>query len=252
MENINFDNYKTIIIKVGTNIIIKNGELNKEFLTTLVHEVSELRKKEKNIIIVTSGAIGLGKKKLNYTPVSVPDQQGLAAVGQLQLMNEYQKRFENVGIECAQILLSQNDLNHKLAFENIKNAFDFLFKHKVIGIVNENDVVATEELRKNGNFSDNDALASHLAEKLQANLLVLLTEKGGLIGKDNKLLEEFTSIDELAVLENTKGGRGGIDTKIKAIQNARDNGITVLISGSNNLRGFSGGKITGTIAKPKA
>jgi len=251
-KNFEVKKYDFVIIKVGTNTIIKNSGVNKEFLTQLVLEVGELTKQGKKVVIVSSGAVGLGRKAINFTPIDVKGQQGLAAIGQVLLVEEYRKRFSNIGLEVAQVLLSQSDLLTAECFNNIRNAFDFLFEHKVIPIVNENDVVATEELRKNGSFSDNDALASMLATKLKANLLVMLTEKGGLIGKSGEVLEEFVCIEDLATLVDSKGGRGGIDSKLKAILATTQGGCDVFISGSNGLKGFSEGKAIGTITKSKS
>lgn len=142
------NNYNLIIIKIGTNIIINNNEINKKFFTILTNEISELVEKQKKIVIVSSGAIGFGKQKINCKGDSVKEQQGLAAIGQIGLMKEYVKRFELVGIDTAQILISQKDLSEKENLENLKNTLEFLFEKNIVPIVNENDVVATEELRQ--------------------------------------------------------------------------------------------------------
>lgn len=239
-------NYELIIIKIGTNMIIKNNEINKEFLTHLAVRVSELIKKRKKVVIVSSGAVGLGKNLLELVPKDVKEQQGLAAIGQVQLMNEYQKRFDNLGTKTAQILVSQQDLLNKETLKNIKNTFQFLFEHNVVAIVNENDVVATEELRKNGSFSDNDMLSAILTKKLKANLLILITEKGGLIGKNGKILKEYKNKNELAELENTKGGRGGITSKIKAIRTAIKTNCNVFVTCSNEVNKIGKTKSKGT------
>ena len=99
------------------------------------------------------------------------------------LMKEYLNRFELIGINVAQVLVSQRDLMDKNCLENIKNTFDFLFEQNIVPIVNENDVVSTEELQKNGSFSDNDVLSAILTKQLGANLLVMITEKGGILMK---------------------------------------------------------------------
>lgn len=248
IKNNNFDlnNYESVLIKIGTNTIIKNEEIDKEFLTNLVLEVNELTKFGKKVCIISSGAIGLGKKAINFNPTIVKEQQGLAAIGQIKLMQEYQKRFESIGLEVGQILLSQQDLLNKECFDNIKNAFDFLFEHKIIPIVNENDVVATEELRKNGSFSDNDALASLLAIKINADLLIIITEKGGLVGKNGEIIKEFHNNTELANLENTNGGRGGIESKLKAIFTTTQNGCDCFITSSKEITNLTKQKISGT------
>lgn len=251
-KNKKFDinNYNLVMIKIGTNTIIKNEEIDKEFLTNLTLKVGELTKSGKKVCIVSSGAVGLGKKATNFNPTLVKEQQGLAAVGQIKLMHEYQKRFENIGLEVGQVLLSQQDLLNKECLNNIKNAFDFLFEHKIIPIINENDVVATEELRKNGSFSDNDALASLLATKIRTDLLIIITEKGGLVGKNGEILKEFQNTSELAILENTKGGRGGIESKLQAIELATKNGCDCFITSNREIKNLNNKIIIGTLCKP--
>jgi len=250
-KNREFDinNYNLVMIKVGTNTIIKNEEIDKEFLTNLTLKVGELTKRGKRICIVSSGAIGLGKKATNFTPTIVKEQQGLAAVGQIKLMHEYQKRFENIGLEVGQVLLSQQDLLNKECLNNIKNAFDFLFEHGIIPIINENDVVATEELRKNGSFSDNDSLASLLATKIRADILIIITEKGGLVGKSGEILKEFHNTSELAILKNTKGGRGGIESKLSAITIATKNGCDCFVTSSKEIQKIENNYVIGTLCK---
>jgi len=249
--------HNLIVIKVGTNSIMTESNLNKAFLTELVSEVASLIRNGKRVIIVTSGAIGLGKRRIGFVSgtstsikaqqTSIKEQQGLAAIGQLVLIGEYAKRFELVGLECAQILLSQRDLMDKNCLTNIQNTFDFLFEHGIVAIVNENDVVATEELRQNGAFSDNDALAALLSKQLGANLLVMLTSKNGLIGKDGKILEKFNHVDELCVMKkNSSDGRGGIDSKLASIEKVRSCGCDIFISGQDYFKGFSEGKAKGT------
>lgn len=243
------DKYSTIIIKVGTNSIINENGINKEFISKLVFEASSLSKK-KNVVIVTSGAIGLGKRKINFCgekPFDIMTQQGLAAIGQVALMEEYQKRFDLLGINCAQVLISQQDFQNPCCIKNIQNTFKFLFDNNVIPIVNENDVVATEELRTNGVFSDNDELAAMIAQKIGADLLVMLTLKNGLIGKDGSVLTRLDSKNQLASFScGTNDGRGGIETKLNAIHLAALSNCDVIVSGPNSFDGFSKGRIKGT------
>jgi glutamate 5-kinase len=211
-----------------------------------------LVKKGKKVVIVTSGAIGLGKRKIAFDSAknaSIKEQQGLAAIGQAALMREYAKRFESIGMECAQILLSQRDLMDKNCLANIRGTFEFLFEKNIVAVVNENDVVATDELRRNGAFSDNDALAALLAKQLGANLLIMLTSKNGLIGKDRTVLKTFSCIDELGIIKkNSKDGRGGIGSKLESIAKARTCGCDVFISGQDCFKGFSKGRASGTFS----
>jgi glutamate 5-kinase len=244
--------YKLVVIKIGTNTIIDEHGLRRPFLTEIVSEVTSLLSKGKKVVIVTSGAIGMGKRKLFIEPKTVAQQQGLAAIGQTELMNEYMKRFESMGLTCAQLLLSQRDLMEKECLSNLHNTLNFLFEHHSVPIVNENDVVATEELRKEGFFSDNDALSALLSKQINADLLVMLTSKNGLIARDGSVLQNFSNLGQLCQMgESSKDGRGGINSKIKAIQTANAAKCDVFVSGPSSFKGFSEGKASGTFAQAK-
>ncbi len=248
-NNINEKSEK-IIIKVGTNTIINNNELNKKFLTRLIYETNNLLEQEKKVLIVTSGAVGLGKTKINYKKeMTIKSQQGLAAIGQIMLMYEYKKRFDAIGLNCAQILISKKDLLDSKSIINLENTINFLFENQIVPIINENDVVATEEL-KNSKFSDNDSLAVLLAKEINANLIIMITQKEGLIGKNGKIIKNYYSKKQLKKMENSKDGRGGIKTKIRMIQKANCF-CDVFITGPNNFNDFSKGNAIGTFCKTK-
>lgn len=243
------DKYNLIVIKIGTNTILNNNQINKEFLTTLTSEVKELIKNNKKVVIVSSGAIGFGKQKINCEGKSVNEQQGLAAVGQIELMKEYVKRFELFDITPAQILISQKDLSEVDSLENLKNTLDFLFSKNIVPIVNENDVVATIELRQNGFFSDNDGLASILAEKISAQLLVFITQSGGILDSKNNIIENITDLNKIEIFkEKSELGRGGMESKIIAIKNAIKT-CDCFVTGETNFRGFSKGSAKGSFIK---
>lgn len=249
---LDIDNYNLIVIKIGTNSIIKDNEINKYFFQELVREVNFLKEKNKKIVIVTSGAIGIAKTKLKIQPKNIKEQQGLSAIGQLMLMKEYLNRFELIGINVAQVLVSQRDLMDKNCLENIKNTFDFLFEQNIVPIVNENDVVSTEELQKNGSFSDNDVLSAILTKQLGANLLVMITEKGGIFDESGKIIS-FLNDTNLVKDLGTKSilGRGGIRTKLNAINIASNAGSDVFVIGPNDLSLFGSEKLGGTIISKK-
>ncbi|MFA5126151.1 MAG: glutamate 5-kinase [archaeon] len=244
--------YDLIIIKVGTNSVMDENGVKNEFLTQLVFEIKSLLEVGKKVVIVTSGAIGFGKRKIGFgkKTANIKEQQGLAAIGQINLMSEYLKRFDNIGICGAQILVSQHDLMNKHCFDNIKNTFDFLFEHKIVPIVNENDVVATEELRINGSFSDNDELAALLAKQIHADLLVMITTKNGLISRDGSVVKNLSDFSMVCPMgETSKDGRGGIYSKLSSIQTATKSGCDVFVSGPDSFKGFSEGKSKGTFVK---
>ncbi|VVB75949.1 Glutamate 5-kinase [uncultured archaeon] len=244
--------YSLIAVKIGTNAIMREGVLDKEFLDALVSEVALLSRAKKKVVLISSGAVGMGKKKIKFSSpngTTIKEQQGLAAIGQIELMNEYLGRFERKGVVGAQVLVSQHDFLNKQCLLNIKSTFDFLFERGIVPIVNENDVVATEELRVNGVFSDNDALAALLAKQIGAGLLVFITAKGGLIGRDGKIIDTLTKMEQVCVLnEKSKDGRGGIDSKLSAIKTALGAGCDVFVSGPKGFNGFAKGKAEGTFA----
>ena len=248
----NVDSYNLMIIKIGTNSIIRDNALDKDFLHELTIQVNLLKKKNKKIVIVSSGAIGIAKLKLGIVPKNIKEQQGLSAIGQLMLMQEYSKRFELIGLTTAQVLVSQRDLMDKNCLENIKNTFDFLFEQNIIPIVNENDVVSTEELQRNGFFSDNDVLSAILAKQLKANLLVLVTEKGGLMDENGEIIPFLNDTSQIKDFgTKTVSGRGGIKTKLSAINIAQESEIDVFVIGPNDLGIFDNKKIGGTIISVK-
>jgi glutamate 5-kinase len=226
--------------------------LKKDFFSVLISEVVKLIKEGKKVVIVSSGAIGLGKRKLNLVPKSIVEQQGLAAIGQVALMDEYVTRFELEGIEAAQILVSQHDLLNKACLNNLENTLDFLFSHKVVPVVNENDVVAIEELRKDGMFSDNDALAALLAKQIGADLLVMLTSKSGLVARSGEIISELNDFNSVCDMgRSSRDGRGGINSKLASIKTAVSSKCDVFVSGPGSFKGFSSGKARGTFVPSK-
>lgn len=239
--------YSLVVVKVGTNTIMGGTSLRKDFFSALTSEVVKLVRAGKKVVVVSSGAIGLGKRKLSLEPKNIVEQQGLAAIGQVALMDEYVKRFELEGIGAAQVLVSQHDLLDKKCLNNLKNTLDFLFSHRVVPVVNENDVVATEELRNNGVFSDNDMLAALLAKRIGADLLVMLTSKNGLVARSGEIISELGDFDSVCDMgKSSMDGRGGIHSKISSIKTAVSSGCDVFVSGPDSFGGFSGGRARGT------
>lgn len=163
-------------------------------------------------------------------------------------MNEFEKRFSLLGIDVAQVLISQMDLKHKNTLNNFKNTLSFLHEQNVIPVINENDSVSTTELRKNGHFSDNDFLSALIAKKTNADILIIITNTNGLIGKNNKIISELKNEDELLQInEKSNNGTGGIKSKIKTIKYANKNKMDVFVSGGENFNDFSIGKAKGTL-----
>lgn len=240
---------KRIVIKVGTSSLIhKNtGNINLFRLEKLVRALTDMHNSGKDVILVSSGAIGVGYKALGLSdrPQSLPMKQACSAVGQGQLMMIYQKLFAEYNQGSAQILITKETmLNDERRF-NAKNTFEQLLALGVIPIVNENDTVSTEEIE----FGDNDTLSAVVTSVVKADLLILLTDIDGLFTDDPhknpgaKLISEVPVIDEtiedMAKGAVSKVGTGGMATKIAAANIVTDAGADMVILNSENLNNIN-------------
>jgi glutamate 5-kinase len=154
-------NYKKIVIKIGSSLLVENGTLRRDWLQNFAHNVAQLIKENHQIVIVTSGAIALGKENLSVTKtLSLEQKQAAAAIGQIKLMLEYSKVFAEFDLNVAQILLTAADCNSRARYLNSQNTIETLLKNKIIPIINENDSVAVEEIK----IGDNDRLAARALE----------------------------------------------------------------------------------------
>ncbi len=243
---------RMIVLKIGTNVITKDdGHLNLSRLKSLVSQIVELRKTGREVLIVTSGAIGAGIAKLGLKekPTDLVLKQVAAAVGQSALMHYYEKYFKKYNQHVAQVLLNQDDLLDEKKRATLSDTLSLLLKLGVIPVINENDVVSTQELVpvEEGeewlNFSDNDTLSVAIACELGADLVILLTNVDGLfdsypITKNSKLIRYVEYNEQnIEVLANGKSkfGRGGMLSKIKAARNAAERGVeTIIANGHKN------------------
>lgn len=236
---------KRIVVKVGTSSLIhkSTGNINLFRLEKLIRVLTDLHNSGKDVILVSSGAIGVGFKALGLSgrPESLPLKQACSAVGQGQLMMIYQKLFAEYNQGSAQILITKETmLNDERRF-NAKNTFEQLLDLGVIPIVNENDTVSTEEIE----FGDNDTLSAVVTSVVKADLLILLTDIDGLYTDDPhknpgaRLISEVPVIDEtiecMAKGAVTKVGTGGMSTKIAAANIVTDAGADMVIVNSDNL-----------------
>ncbi len=238
----NISEAKRIVFKFGTNVLRNdNKEISLSRVYSFIEEISKLHKSGKEIIIVTSGAVGLGAKKLNAdSSESLAIKQACAAVGQCQLMSIYEDGFGKYSINTAQVLLTEDDFTSRIKYLSLSNALNTLIDLKVIPIINQNDTVSTSELEYYGvSFSDNDKLSALVASKLDADLLVILSDIDGLYDsnpKENpkaKLISEVKNLT--ADIENyagasSKGGRGGMITKLQAAKVVTHSGGFVVIA----------------------
>ncbi len=238
----NFKDNKRIVVKVGTSTLAhKTGKLNIRRVERLVKILADLSNSGREIILVSSGAMGLGMGKLGYVkkPTDTPSKQALAAVGQCELMYMYDKMFGEYNIVVAQLLLTKYILLEERK-SNVENAVNKLLEQGVIPIVNENDTVAIDELELE--MGENDSLAATIAAVAKADALVILSDIDGLFDDDPKRNEEARLISVVKDIDNNiksvaKGsgsrlGTGGMITKIKAAEIASAAGIdTVIMNG---------------------
>lgn len=230
---------RRIVVKVGTKILCGNkGQLNLQRMESLVQDLAALWDEERDMILVSSGAIGAGVGKLGLSckPRTIPEKQAAAAVGQGVLMQHYEAFFSPRGITVAQVLLTREDITHRERYLNARHTLQALMRFRAVPIVNENDTVAVEEIR----FGDNDTLAALVACLMDADLLVLLTDLDGFYTvdphqhKDAQLITEITEITP--EIETGAGGRGsalatgGMETKIQAAKICMQAGIPLVIA----------------------
>ncbi len=250
--------YERVVIKLGTSVLTGGTpSLDHPHMVELVRQCADLHKRGKDVIVCTSGAIAVGRHQLDF-PVLAPtlsNKQMLAAVGQSQLMHQYERYFEIYGIHVGQILLTRSDLDFRNRFLNARDTLQTLLEHGIIPIVNENDAVATEEIR----VGDNDNLSALVAMLAEADLLLMLTDQPGLFTADPRtdpeaqLIPEVAEIDEtiraLAGDSVTGLGVGGMATKLQAADIARRAGADVIItagSAPNIIRRAVAGEAVGT------
>lgn len=231
---------KRIVIKVGTSSLVhkETGYINFVKLEKLVRVISDIRNRGIDVVLVSSGAISVGRKALGIQgrPSSVAQKQACAAVGQGQLMMIYQKLFAEYNQTSAQILMTKTTILKELNRTNAQNTFEELLRMGVIPVVNENDTVSTEEIE----FGDNDNLSAVVSALVKADLLILLSDIDGLYtddpnkNKDAKLISTVTEINEelqkMAKGVSSDFGTGGMATKIAAARIANDSGADMIIA----------------------
>lgn len=239
-------NAKRIVVKVGTSTLTyETGKLNLNRMELLVRQLTDLHNQGREVVLVTSGAVGVGAGKLGLTerPGTILQRQALAAVGQGLLMQVYEKLFSEYGQTVAQILLTRSDISDRKRYLNARNTILALLKYQVVPIINENDTVATEELK----IGQNDALSALVAGLIEADLLIILSDVDGLYTADPKkdptaklipLVKEITpEIISMAGGAGSVFGTGGMATKLEAAKMAIAAGSSmVLMSGAEPSR----------------
>lgn len=252
---------RRIVVKIGSAILagLHGEDLDEGVFINLARGVCEVKRASKEVVLVTSGAIAIGMKRmgLKERPRSIPERQAVAALGQGHLMALYEKAFSTFGERIAQILLTHDDLGNRPRFLNARNTIMTLLGYDIIPIINENDTVAVEEIK----FGDNDHLAALVTNLVEADLLVILTDIDGLYERDPKkdktakLIPLIEDVDHLVVEEGSMGvyGVGGMASKVESAKKAAHFGIPTIIANGKDrgvLKEIIHGSVIGTLFLP--
>lgn len=259
--NRNVSGVKRLVVKVGSGVLTRDLGVNTDIISSLARQISAQMDQKREVILVSSGAVACGIKKIGLPrrPDKMPEKQAAAAIGQAGLILEYEKAFSRYGKKVAQILLTANDLSNRKRFLNARNTMNTLLSWGVLPIINENDTVAVEEIK----FGDNDSLSARVALLLAADLLINLTDIDGLYDKDPRVHEDAQRITQVTRItkhmeELASGipgavGTGGMLTKIKAARKMTAAGVPMIIASGKDaavLEDVFAGKDTGTYFAP--
>ncbi len=257
-----FKSARRIVIKAGSGILTGKDGLNRNTINNITNDICELRSKGFEIILVSSGAIAAGVRKIGYSkrPEAISEKQAMAAIGQGRLMNAYEKAFGRHGYTVAQILITRDDLNNRRRYLNARNTIFTLLSWGIIPVINENDTVVIDEIK----FGDNDNLSAMVANMTDSNLVINLTDIDGLydddprINKKASLLTVVEKIDNMILkyANSTPGalGTGGMASKIAAAKKATLKGIPVIIANGRKrgiIKRIIQGEDAGTLFIPQ-
>jgi glutamate 5-kinase len=238
----NFQNVKRVVVKIGSALLTKGGKgLDKTAIAEWVRQMAVLKHQDIDVILVSSGAVaeGVARLGLKARPTTLHELQATAAVGQMGLVRVFDDNFQQHTLHAAQVLLTHDDLSNRQRYLNARSTLLTLLKFGAVPVINENDTVATEEIR----FGDNDTLAALVANLVEADLLIILTDQKGLYTGDPSLYPDATLISEISVnddrLNSMAGdsrsglGRGGMSTKVRAARlAARSGAATIVVAGA--------------------
>jgi glutamate 5-kinase len=258
-----FTKAKRIVIKIGTNILTKNDTVDAGYVRRVAVQVNSLLKSGRQVVIVSSGAIGMGLGQLDADRAKdIKMRQACAAIGQPLLMAEYRKSFMRYGVTVAQVLLTAEVLDNRKTYLNLRHSIETLLKLSVVPILNENDSVSTDEIGTA--FGDNDKLSALVASKLDADLLIMLSDIDALYDRNPQKFTDarpiatvFEITDEIVLNAGGKGSRrgtGGMKTKIEAAKIASNAGCRIVLANGrlkNVIGRIIAGEEIGTIFMPK-
>jgi glutamate 5-kinase len=233
-----------LVVKIGSSLLIDDDNLNRSWLDGLADDIAELRDGGHQVLVVSSGAVAIGSNVLGMDPrrQRLEGLQAAAAAGQVQLVHAYQEALGRHGIQAAQVLLTPDDTEVKRRFLNARGTLEKLLEHNIVPVINENDTVATDELR----YGDNDRLAARVAQTVMADGLILLSDVDGFytsdpgVDPDAKFLEVVESIGdehlEMAGDSGSRFGSGGMNTKLLAARIATHAGCATIIASGTGER----------------
>lgn len=250
---------RRVLVKTGTNSLTdEESQLDRVKLDKIVADVMDLRERGKEVVLVSSGAVGAGTGLIDRSADTITRRQALSTVGQSLLMRHYTQSFDRYDQTVAQILLTEHDLTNPERFTNVRNTIETLFDWGIVPIINENDAIATEEIQ----IGDNDMLSASVAIGMDADLLVMLTDVDGVYTGNPKDRPDADLIEAVAanydavqalVDESTTAEFGGIRTKVEGARDASEHGMPAIIAGSQKpdvLERIATGKSAGTIFVP--
>ncbi len=256
-------NAKRVVVKIGSSsLMYENGGPNLKNIERLVRTLSGMRNAGREVVLITSGAVGVGVSKLRMKerPADIKGKQAAASVGQCELMHIYDKFFAEYGHVVGQVLLTRNVVDNDISKQNVVNTLNTLLEYGVIPIVNENDAISTVELDALVKFGDNDNLAATVATLVGADLVILLSDIDGLYNKNPKTSSDATLIPvvyqidkdiEALCSDSVSGlGTGGMITKIAAAKTVTNQGIDMIITNGahpEKMYEIFEGKIEGTL-----
>jgi glutamate 5-kinase len=253
---------KRIVVKLGSNVITAKNGLNLDVIETISDQISDLMSRGIEVILVSSGAMAAGMRKMKMVrrPDEIPKRQAISAIGQSGVMNAYEKSFARHGIKIAQILLTGDDLTNRKRYLNSRNTLHTLIDWKIVPIINENDTIMVEEIK----LGDNDNLAAMITLLMDADFLFILTDIDGLYDKDPrqfsnaKLIPKVTQIkreiEDFASSIPGALGTGGMLSKIQAAQKVTSAGIPMIVArgtSDNVLLKLFDGQDSGTYFEPR-
>ncbi len=259
-----FSKTKRIVVKIGTNVLSKNDGIDAAYVRQIARQITSLLQTDRQTVVVTSGAIGMGAGQVEYDGKvkGMKMRQACAAIGQPLLMAEYRKSFAKYNVKVAQVLLTAEVLNNRRTYLNLRKSIDTLLTLGVVPILNENDSVSTDEIGTA--FGDNDRLSALVASKIDADLLIILSDIDALYDRDphkhsdaKRIPTVFEITDEIVKSAGRAGSKhatGGMKTKIEAARIASDAGCRIVLADGrqkNVIDRIVAGEQIGTVFMPR-